>query len=123
MGPMGNLAVEHDEDRRVGPRVMTRLFVRGLGDDRSWTDRLGDVAVGGVGFEFPKAPDADRFQVAFHCPGEEKLRHAVADVVDIEPLPGTQDREQPFFVRLQFSKIAYRDERALARSLDRLAHA
>lgn len=107
-------------DRRDSLRVLSRLHVRGLGEDRIWSDRLGNLSLGGVGFEFPRAPEAERFQVAFSIPGEARMRRAMAEVVDYDPLEGTLDRDHPFFVRLRFSKIGDHDLRALARSLDRL---
>lgn len=109
-----------DLDRRDSLRIMSRLYVRGLGEDRGWSDRLGNLSLGGVGFEFPRAPEAERFQVAFSCPGEARVRRVTAEVVDYDPLEGTLDRDHPFFVRLRFSRIEDDDQRALARSLDRL---
>jgi hypothetical protein len=106
-------------DRRDSPRVLTRIYVRGLGEDRQWSERLGDLSLGGVGFEFPRAPEAEKFQVAFTVPGEERVRRATAELVDFDPLEGTLDRDHPFFVRLRFSRIAFEDERAIARGLDR----
>lgn len=108
-----------ERDRRDSPRVLARLYVRGLGDDRQWSDRLGNLSLGGVGFEFPRAPEADRFQIAFSVPGDPRIRKAMAEVVDYDPLDGTLDREHPFFVRLRFARIGGDDERALARGLDR----
>ena len=107
-------------DRRDSPRVMTRMHVRGLGADRKWGDRLGDLSLGGVGFVFPHAPEAGRYQVAFSVPGEARVRRATADLIDYDPLYGTLDRDHPFFVRLRFSRLDFEDERAIARSLDML---
>lgn len=109
------------QDRRDSLRVMTRLYVRGLGDDRFWSDRLGNLSLGGVGFEFPRAPEAERFQVAFSIPGDPRVRRATAALVDYDPLEGTLDRDHPFFVRLKFHRIRGEDEVAIAESLEDLA--
>ena len=106
------------KDRRESIRVLTRIYVRGLGEDRQWSDRLGDLSLGGVGFEFPRAPEAEKFQVAFTLPGDGRVRRATAELVDYDPLEGTLDRDHPFFVRVRFSRIAFEDERAIARRLD-----
>ena len=113
-----NLADPSFGERRDSPRIMTRVFVRGLGADRAWVDCLGDIAVGGVGIQYPNAPEAERFQVGFYCPGEQQMRSAVAEVIDYVPLSGPGDSLGPCFVHLKFSKIAFEDQRALARSID-----
>ncbi len=100
-------------ERRNSIRIPTRLFVRGLGDDRAWTDRLGDVSTGGVGFEFPRAPEAQRFQIAFSLPGESRVRRATAELIDYDPMEGTRDRDHPFFVRVRFSQLAPDDRAAI----------
>ena len=104
-------------DRRQSVRVLTRVFVRGLGEDRQWSDRLGDVSLGGMGFEFPRAPEAERFQLAFSLPGESRVRRATAELIDYDPLEGTLDRDHPFFVRVRFSRLAVEDREAIARVL------
>lgn len=109
------------DDRRESPRLPARLYVRGLGDDRRLAERLGDVALGGVGFEVPRAPDTDLFQVRFTCPGEDRLRTGMAKVIDLTPMTGTLDRDGAFFAHLRFTQLQEADERAIARSLDALA--
>lgn len=108
------------DDRRDSPRVLTRLYVRGLGEDREWTDRLGDLGLGGVGFEFSHAPAARRYQVRFVCPGETQLRTAMAEVRSAVPLPGATGHGGPYFVHLSFVSLSFEDEVAIARALDRL---
>jgi hypothetical protein len=105
------------EDRRVSPRLPTRIHVRGLGEDRYWSERLGDVSLGGVGFEFPRAPDAEKFQIVFSLPDDSRARRATGELIDYEPLEGTRDRDHPFFVRVRFTRIGFDDELAIARTL------
>ena len=108
------------DERRDSPRVLTRLYVRGLGADREWTDQLGDLGLGGVGFELPHAPAAHRYQVRFVVPGETKLRTATAEVRHAVPMPGASELDGPFFVHLAFVNLSFEDELAIARALDRL---
>lgn len=100
--------------------MLTRLFVRGLGADREWTDQLGDLGLGGVGFELARAPAAHRYQVRFVVPGETRLRTATAEVRGVVPMPGATEMDGPFFVHLSFVNLAFEDELAIARALDRL---
>jgi len=108
------------DDRRESPRVLTTLWVRGLGADHFETERLGDLSIGGIGFELPEAPDADVYLVKFNCPGEQVVRKGFADVVDATPMPGTVHREAPFFVHLSWRDLEFDHERAIARHLDRV---
>lgn len=94
--------------------------MRGLGGDRAWTDRLGDLGLGGVGFESLHAPEAERYQVRFVVPGEAQLRTATAQVRSAVPLPGAERGRGPYFVHLAFVDLGFEDERAIARALDRL---
>lgn len=94
--------------------------MRGMGNDRRTVDCLGDLANQGVGFAYPKLPDADEFQVYFSCPGEQRMRRGYASVIDADPLPGTRDRESPFFVHLRFTRLANGDYDDLGRSLAEL---
>lgn len=108
------------DERRDSPRVLTRLFVRGLGADREWTDQLGDLGLGGVGFELPHPPAARRYQVRFVVPGETRLRTATAEVRQAVPMPAGATGSGPYFVHLSFVNLGFEDELAIARALDRL---
>lgn len=113
----------NNADRRQSTRVQSRLYIRGIGADRAVSDCLGDLATNGVGFAFPQLPAAEDFQIHFACPGEQQLRRGYARIIDADPLPGTRDRQSPFFVHLKFTKLATSDYDALGRVLDRLAAA
>lgn len=118
-GRSAEITIGRMEERRTSPRLPTRIHVRGLGADRQWSDRLGDVSLGGVGFEFPRAPEAEKFQIVFSLPDDARARRATAELIDYEPLEGTRDRDHPFFVRVRFARIELDDELAIARSLQR----
>lgn len=108
------------DDRRDSPRVLTRLYVRGMGEEREWTDRLGDLGLGGVGFEALHRPEAQRYQVRFAVPGELRLRTALAEVKSAVPLPGADPEAGPYFVHLAFVDPLFSDQLDLARAFDRM---
>lgn len=110
----------HDQpahDRRASPRELTRLFVRALGGDREFLEVLGDLSIGGVGFELPHAPDSEEYVVRFSCPGEAVLRMARAHVIRADPSHARGgENDGHYAVHLRFTHVAPEDEVALARA-------
>ncbi|MBI2375256.1 MAG: PilZ domain-containing protein [Deltaproteobacteria bacterium] len=90
----------------------TLLFVRGLGANREWMERLGDLSVDGVGFDFPTAPAARDFEVSFRLPGEGAPRSLLATVTEARP------RGRMYFVGARIEGVDDDARRAIARALD-----
>ncbi|MBI4819988.1 MAG: PilZ domain-containing protein [Deltaproteobacteria bacterium] len=94
------------------------LFVRGLGSNRDWVERMGDLSVEGVGFDFPSAPKATDFEISFRLPEESERRSVLATVTETRP------RGRMHFIGARIASESDEVQRAIARSLDarRLKH-
>ncbi|MBI4818203.1 MAG: PilZ domain-containing protein [Deltaproteobacteria bacterium] len=101
--------LDRRSERRISPRIPTKLFVRGLGDDRGISEELGDFSIGGVGFLLPSEPRVERFRVSFATPSSAKLHTATCQVV------GASELDQGVFVHLKFLELGYLRKEAVTR--------